>query len=213
MEYIEAVLEKLKDTNMEFEDESDVAGFLGVHIARDTAHGKITLTQSGLCERIVKALKIGHLPKTDTPAAYGALPKDIDGDPIHGEYNYKSIIGMLQYSQGHCRPDITFAVSQCARFVHSPRRSHEIALERIGQYLKGTMDKVLILICLLIRWISIASSTLILQDFGHTKIVWIQVALKAELDMSSASPDALLYGKANCKLRSPRLPWKASMSP
>ena len=39
----------------------------------------------------------------------------------------------------------TSAVSQCARFVGSPRRSHEIALERIGQYLKGTLEQGLIL--------------------------------------------------------------------
>jgi len=52
---------------------------------------------------------------------------------------------MLQYLQAHSRPDITYAVSQCARFVHQPRRSHEIALERIGQYLKRTMNEGLIL--------------------------------------------------------------------
>ena len=52
---------------------------------------------------------------------------------------------MLQYLQGHSRPDITYAVSQVARFVHSPRRSHEIALERIGSYLRGTVEEGLIL--------------------------------------------------------------------
>jgi hypothetical protein len=51
---------------------------------------------------------------------------------------------MLQYLQNHTRPDITYAVSQCARFVHSPRRSHEEALIQIGQYLKCTIDKGLI---------------------------------------------------------------------
>jgi hypothetical protein len=48
---------------------------------------------------------------------------------------------MLQYLQGHSRPDITFAVSQCARFAHSPHPSHEVALERIGQYLKFTTEQ------------------------------------------------------------------------
>jgi hypothetical protein len=52
---------------------------------------------------------------------------------------------MLQYLHSHSRPDLTFAVSQCARFTHSPKRSHEEALERIGQYLKSTMDEGLIL--------------------------------------------------------------------
>jgi hypothetical protein len=52
---------------------------------------------------------------------------------------------MLQYLQNHSLPDITFAVSQCARFVHNPRRCHERALEHIGQYLKGTVDRGLLL--------------------------------------------------------------------
>jgi hypothetical protein len=47
--------------------------------------------------------------------------------------------------QANSRPDITFAVSQCARFASSPRRSHELALIRVGQYLKKTADKGLIL--------------------------------------------------------------------
>jgi hypothetical protein len=53
-------------------------------------------------------------------------------------------MGMLQYLQ-NSRPDITFAVSQCARSVHSSKRSHEEALECIGLYLKGTIDEGLIL--------------------------------------------------------------------
>jgi hypothetical protein len=42
-------------------------------------------------------------------------------------------------------PDITMAaVSQCARYTHAPKRQHEEALERIGQYLKGTKNRGLI---------------------------------------------------------------------
>ena len=52
---------------------------------------------------------------------------------------------MLLYLSGHSRPDIHFAVSQCARWSHDPKRSHEKALERIGLYLKGTREKGLIL--------------------------------------------------------------------
>jgi hypothetical protein len=51
----------------------------------------------------------------------------------------------LNYLQGHSRPDITLATSQVARFVHSPKRSHELALIRLGRYLKGTTAKGIIL--------------------------------------------------------------------
>jgi hypothetical protein len=54
------------------------------------------------------------------------------------------VIGMLGYLQGHSRSNTTFSTSQCARFIHCTKRSHEEALERIGQYLKATGDKGLI---------------------------------------------------------------------
>ena len=36
-------------------------------------------------------------------------------------------------------------MTQTSRYVHSPNRSHELALVRIGRYLKGTADKRIIL--------------------------------------------------------------------
>ena len=93
----------------------------------------------------MEALNIEQLPKKDTPAKCEPLTKDLDGDPPDGDCNCASVIGMLQCLQSHSRPDITHAVSQCARFAHSPRRSHEIALEHIGQHLKGTIEEGLIM--------------------------------------------------------------------
>jgi hypothetical protein len=144
VEYINEVIEKLKALDMDLEVEGSVAGFLGVHIARNDITGSISLTQEGLTKRIVDALGVATAPIKHTPAAADPLVKDVDGDPPNGTYNYASVIGMLQYLQAHSRPDITYAVSQCARFIHGTRRSHEVALERIGQYLRGTMDKGLI---------------------------------------------------------------------
>jgi len=142
--FINEVIDKLSKTDLELEVEESVAGFLGVHIDRSES-GQIKLTQEGLTKRIIEALNITDLPRKFTPATSEPLTKDEHGDPPNSTYNYKSIIGMLQYLQGHSRPDLTYAVSQCARFSHSPKRSHEVALERIGQYLKGTVDKGLIL--------------------------------------------------------------------
>ena len=49
------------------------------------------------------------------------------------------------YLSSTTRPDLAFAVRQCARFTHSPKRSHELALKRIGRYLIGTKDRGMIL--------------------------------------------------------------------
>jgi hypothetical protein len=89
----------------------------------------------------LQSLDIGKLPAKATPAAAEPLVKDSDGNPMDGSFSYSSVIGMLQYLQNHSRPDISFVVSQCSRFVHSSKWSHEDALKQIGQYLKGTINK------------------------------------------------------------------------
>ena len=144
-EYIQEAIEKLEKRGMEMTIEDSVAGFLGVHIERNESNQSIKLTQKGLIKRIVEALDISDLPPKKTPATYDPLVIDKDGDPPDGKYSYASVVGMLLYLSGHSRPDIAFAVSQCARFIHNTKRSHEVALERIGQYLKSTMDDGLIL--------------------------------------------------------------------
>jgi hypothetical protein len=52
---------------------------------------------------------------------------------------------MLLYLSSNSRPDIQFAVHQCARFTHNPKESHAKAIKRICRYLKGTATKGLIL--------------------------------------------------------------------
>ena len=137
---INEAVKKLEEIGMELTIENDVAGFLGVHIKRDEKRGEITLTQRGLIDKIIEALQIKDLPAVATPADK-VIGKDEDGDPAHCTFNYASVIGMLYYVTGHSRPDLKFAVSQAARFAFQPKRSHELALIRIGQYLKGTRDK------------------------------------------------------------------------
>ena len=137
--------ERMTKENIQFREEEDVAGFLGVHIDRRD-DGSIHLTQKGLAERIVEALHLDDSKATpvETPAT-GYLPIDEHGETAHQTFSYPSVVGQLNYLSGHSRPDITMATSQVARFVHSPKRSHEIALMRIGWYLKGTLDKGIIL--------------------------------------------------------------------
>jgi hypothetical protein len=143
-DHIGAVVTGIKQLGMDLEEEDDVAGFLGLLVQHHT-NGTIELLQTGLIPRIIDALQIPHLHVKRAAAKGGVLGNDRDGVPSNGTFNYASVLGMLGYLQANSRPDITFAVSQCARFASAPRQSHEHAVQRIGQYLKGTMDKGLIL--------------------------------------------------------------------
>jgi Na+-transporting NADH:ubiquinone oxidoreductase subunit NqrF len=60
-------------------------------------------------------------------------------------WNYHSVIGKLAFLAQNTRPNISFAVHQCAPFVQAPRKSHEEAVKYLCQYLLKTGDKGMIL--------------------------------------------------------------------
>ncbi len=53
---------------------------------------------------------------------------------------YRSVIGSLLYLSTSTRPDISFAVSNVARFSANPTKRHWIGVKRILRYLIGTPD-------------------------------------------------------------------------
>jgi len=138
-----ASLKEAKPDSFLIEEEDDVAGFLGILIIKKTDH--VELTQTGLIQRVLEAMGLQDSSSKETPAEKGCLTKDLDGPPKSESWNYRSVVGMLMYLATNSRPDISFAVNQCARFSNDPRRIHEKALKRIGRYLKGTKDRGMIM--------------------------------------------------------------------
>ena len=128
--------------------EDDYAGFLGIDISNSKhVPGKIELLQVGLIDRILQVLNLDkenasvrHEPASTTP-----LGKDEQGAPRKEQWSYSSVIGMLLYLASNSRPDIAFAVNQAAKFTHNPKLSHEVAIKRIGRYLKLTCNRGLVI--------------------------------------------------------------------
>ncbi|KAI2493816.1 hypothetical protein MHU86_20697 [Fragilaria crotonensis] len=108
---------------------------------KDEVSNTVTLTQKGLIQKIIKATGLQDCNPNHTPAMQACLGIDPDGEPMDEFWNYRSIVGMLLYLSTNTRPDITFAVSQVARFNHSPKKSHAMAIKTIVRYLHRTADK------------------------------------------------------------------------
>ena len=70
----------------------------------------------------------------DTPAVT-ILDRDPNATPCQQKWHYRSVLGCLLYIQAMVRPDITFAVQQCARFCIDPSLEHEQAVKRICRFL------------------------------------------------------------------------------
>ena len=121
--------------------EDDYAGFLGIDIIKHD--DSIELRQTGLIDRILKALSLDDdkITVRSEPASTTPLGKETDGPPRREDWSYSSLIGMMLYLASNSRPDIAFAVHQCARFNHCPRLKHEQAVKLIARYLKATRDR------------------------------------------------------------------------
>ena len=137
-------LKQAKPTKLYLEEENNVAGFLGILLQRKD-DGTLELLQEGLIKRIIAALGLEDSMPKETPANKEPLGKDENGAPRLERWNYRSVVGMMMYLATNSRPDIAFAVNQCARHAMNPRRSHEKAVKRIGRYLKGTMNQGMII--------------------------------------------------------------------
>ena len=115
----------------------DVFDYLGIEL---TFKGtKVTMRQDGLMKKIFKTTKWEELSGDKTPAREKPIGADLEGKPFQEEWEYASVVGMLMFLV-NTRPDIQFAVHQCARFTHSPKHSHMLAVKRVIRYLKHTQE-------------------------------------------------------------------------
>lgn len=121
-------------------NEGEVGDFLGIRIEKER-NGNFKLTQTGLIDKVIAAADMIDCNAIATPTSKEALGSDKDGEPMSEKWKYSTVVGMLLYLSGNTRPDITFAVHQCARYSHCPKQSHAKAVKRIIRYLKGTKDK------------------------------------------------------------------------
>ena len=137
---------KLRTEGVDLEQENNTAGFLGIKMVLDVNTGLLEMKQEGLINQFIKAMGLdaGTVNPKWTPAESSPLVKDSEGAPTTKLFSYGSVVGMLLYLSRHFRPDISFAIHQCARYTFAPTKKHKTALIRIDRYLKGTLDKSLV---------------------------------------------------------------------
>ena len=74
-----------------------------------------------------------------TPVCVGSkLVKTTESDELVDENLYQSAVGSVQYLSTMTRADITFAVSNVAKYCSKLTKEHWTAVKRIVRYLKGT---------------------------------------------------------------------------
>ena len=135
------------------EDQGPLKDYLGIEIkesidsAANQDHRTIHVTQKHLIDKILRTTGMDkdHVTPSSVPAApsvrLNPQGKHCDKPP----FNYRSAIGQLNYLAATTRPELAFAVHQCARFCADPKEVHYKAVKKIARYLYGTKDKGLVL--------------------------------------------------------------------
>ena len=89
--------------------------------------------------------KKATMSKTMPAMSTKILGPDPKGPDFQYDWDYRSVVGKLNFLEKSTRPDIAFATNQCSRFMAQPKQSHGEAVKRIGRYLLGSRGKGLIL--------------------------------------------------------------------
>ena len=145
---------KLLESQFTIEDMGTLDEYLEVKITRNEGDSSFTMTQPKMIDSILRDLKLIDKDGKPLPGAKGAdLPyvenkklwKDPNDKPFDYDWDYRALVGKLNFLEKSTRGDLGYAVHQCARFVSCPTRQHGEAIKRIGRYLLSTRDKGYIL--------------------------------------------------------------------
>ena len=103
-------------------NDGELKDYLGTHFI-ELSDGSIELSQPHMVERVLQVVCLDDISDCtkmhDTPAIITTLlDNDPNGAPRVYDWNYRSVVGALSYLQEMVRPDITFAVQQCACLFH-----------------------------------------------------------------------------------------------
>ena len=129
-------LKRALGAKFNIEDMGKLHYFLGMNVLQDEKNGNVWIGQPAYVENILK--KFGMNKPVSTPIDPSTkLTKATDDEQSIDQQLYQSAIGSLLYLSGGTRPDITFAVSNLAKFSAKPSKHHWTAMMR---YLKGTIN-------------------------------------------------------------------------
>ena len=147
MNQIMKVIKELKTEGYDIEDKQSILDYLGVNF-KYLEDDKIELTQPQLIQQIIDDSEV--MKKKFTPPQVPAKSSQIlqrykDSKPHDRSWHYRSLIGKLNYLEKSTRPDIAYAVHQCARFSSDPKIDHARAVEHLVKYLEGTKEKGIIM--------------------------------------------------------------------
>ena len=130
------ILREALSKNIEISDLGDVLYYLGIEVIRERASKLLCMSQQKFIKEILQRFGKIALKPTKIPAEQGIRLEKSDKNATEADIKlFQQQIGLLMYLMTSTRPDLSFAVGQCARFMSNPAPEPFKALNRIWQYL------------------------------------------------------------------------------
>jgi Reverse transcriptase (RNA-dependent DNA polymerase) len=136
-EEIDCVKRDLKK-KFDIKDLGKLKYFFGIEIAH-SLKGLFISQQKYTLDLLKETKKLGCKP-VSTPIDSDMKLNTEDGETLEDINHFQRLVGKLIYLTV-TRPDMSFAISQISKFMHSPRTSHLDVVNMILRYLKGTTEK------------------------------------------------------------------------
>ncbi|CAL8138407.1 unnamed protein product [Prunus armeniaca] len=134
------MIEEFRRDMMEHYEMTDLGvlhHFLGMGVIQSKQN--IFLHQRKYGQKLVEKFGLKDCKIVATPLAMNERLSKNDGSEAADEGEYRQIVDSLLYLTA-TRPDIMFAASLLARFMHNPTKKHMGTTKRVLRYIQGTID-------------------------------------------------------------------------
>ena len=139
-EQLKMVIREIQGIGLDIEDQGHPSDYVGVNI-KQLKNGSYEFTQRALIDAIIADANLTDAKVKPVPAKVSLqLHAFKDAPPFALDFNYRSIVGKLNYLAQTTRSDIMYAVHQVAKYSTDPREPHGEAILYLVRYLKKTRD-------------------------------------------------------------------------
>jgi hypothetical protein len=126
------------------EDFGPTSWILGCSITRDRSRSTLSLVQTQYLKDVISDFGMSECNSVSTPMS--GTPYKLSNTHFNAnEMPYAKLVGKLLYASNCTRPDITASVNYLRKFMSSPHIEYWLQAKRVLRYLKGTLDKGLVI--------------------------------------------------------------------
>jgi hypothetical protein len=131
----------LRAAGYDIEDMGDINDYIGINF-ESLPGGKVKLSQTHLIDAILRDVKLTPKDLTRrTPCRHTVLGHDLRGYYFYGSFNYRAVVGKLNFLEKGIWPEILYSLHQCARCSESPKEYHAEVVMHICRYLILTREQ------------------------------------------------------------------------